>query len=64
MSFEMQVEDMSCSGCESAVESAIDGLSGVSGVRADHESGTVVVDGDPDRGVVATAIEDAGYTVS
>uniref|UniRef100_UPI001F0CEF61 heavy-metal-associated domain-containing protein n=1 Tax=Halalkalirubrum salinum TaxID=2563889 RepID=UPI001F0CEF61 len=55
---------MSCSGCESAVESAIDGLSGVSGVRADHESGTVVVDGDPDRSVVAAAIEDAGYTVS
>jgi len=64
MSFEMQAEDMSCSGCELAVESAIDGLSGVSGVTADHESGAVVVDGDPDRGVVATAIEDAGYTVS
>lgn len=64
MSLEMRVEDMSCSGCESAVESAIGSLSGVSAVRADHDSGTVVVDGDPDRNAVVAAIEDAGYTVS
>jgi Heavy-metal-associated domain. len=54
---------MSCTGCESNVEAAVSELQGIQGVEADHEAGTVTVDGDVDEGTVTSAIEDSGYEV-
>jgi len=55
---------MSCTGCESNVEAAVSELPGCEGVEADHEAGTVTVEGDVDETVVASAIEDSGYEVA
>jgi len=63
MSTTLAVSGMSCTGCESNVESAVSELAGVQAVDADHEAGTVTVEGDVDHGAVESAIEDSGYEV-
>ncbi|ATW89867.1 copper chaperone CopZ [Halohasta litchfieldiae] len=63
MSTTFSVTGMSCTGCESNVEAAVSELQGIQGVEADHEAGTVTVDGDVDEGTVTSAIEDSGYEV-
>jgi len=63
MSTTLAVSGMSCTGCESNVESAVSELAGVQAVDADHEAGTVTVEGDVDQGAVESAIEDSGYEV-
>ncbi|WP_178917205.1 heavy-metal-associated domain-containing protein [Natronomonas gomsonensis] len=60
----LNVEDMACDGCEANVEEAIRGVAGVTGVDADHESGTVVVEGDADAEALVAAVDDAGYEAS
>ncbi|MFP9191859.1 heavy-metal-associated domain-containing protein [Natronosalvus vescus] len=55
------VTGMSCGGCESTVESALEELDGVSAVSADNESDSVTVEGDADTDAIVAAIEDAGY---
>ncbi|MFP8956058.1 heavy-metal-associated domain-containing protein [Natrialbaceae archaeon A-CW3] len=55
------VTGMSCGGCESTVESALEELDGVTGVSADNESDSVTVEGDADTDTIVAAIEDAGY---
>ena len=64
MSTTHAVSGMSCTGCESNVEAAVSELSGVQGVDADHEAGTVTVDGDVDEAALREAIEDSGYELS
>lgn len=59
----LEVSGMSCTGCESTVEAAVSKVPGSSDVEADHETGTVTIDGDVDTQAVRTAIEDSGYTV-
>jgi len=63
MRLTLTVSGMSCTGCESNIESAVSELPGCEGVDADHEAGEVVVDGDVDEGAVTSAIEDSGYEV-
>ena len=62
----VSVTGMSCTGCEQSVESALQKLSGVSRVQADHEAEAVevVVGDDVSEDDVAAAIEDAGFEVS
>lgn len=61
----IQVDGMSCGGCEDAVENALRTLDGVHRVEADHEAGTVAVA--TDSGVsdddLGSTIHDAGYEV-
>lgn len=64
MTTTLSVSGMSCTGCESTVEAAVSELSGCEGVAADHEAGTVTVEGDVDETAVASAIEDSGYEVA
>lgn len=59
---ELSVEGMACGGCEENVVDSVSELSGVESVAADHESGTVTVDGG-DGDEIRTAIDDAGYEV-
>lgn len=63
----ISVDGMSCGGCEQNVVDALDGVDGVSDSSADHETGEVTVDHDPDvadEATIGATIEDAGYHVA
>lgn len=59
-----QVDGMSCEGCEQNVVDSVEELEGVEGASADHEAGTVTVEGDAGDEEVRAAIEGAGYEVA
>lgn len=59
----IDVEGMSCSGCESRVEKALSQTAGVKRVDADHTEGTVEVITESEDDV-RQAIHDAGYEVT
>ena len=60
----VNVDGMSCSGCEDNVTDALGELPGVESASADREAGTATVEGDADVDAVVAAIEDAGYEAS
>jgi copper chaperone CopZ len=64
MPIELTVTDMSCTGCEGAVEDALADVRGVESAAADHETDRVTIEGDADPEALVEAIEDAGYTVA
>lgn len=64
MSQTLTVEGMSCDHCEQTVEEALEGVEGVTEATADHESGSVTVDGSADSDSLVRAVEDAGYDVA
>jgi len=59
----LKVEGMSCNHCKMAVEKALRNISGVESVQVDLAQKEVVVSGSADRGQLAKAVEEAGYTV-
>ncbi len=62
-----KVGGMSCNHCKVAVEKAVKGLPGVSGVSVELSEGLVRVEYDPgeiDRERIAAAIVRAGYRVA
>ncbi len=63
MSVVLEVHGMSCAHCVASITSAVSPLPGVTGVDVALTAGTVHVEGSPDAGAVAAAIEDAGYDV-
>jgi len=66
MSTEITVEGMSCGGCENQVESALEGVDGVTDAVADRERdrATVELDGDAATDDLVAAVEDAGFSAS
>jgi len=63
---ELKVEGMTCGGCSSSVEKALNGKDGVAQVSASHEEDKVSVDFDPSviaQASIEEAIEDAGFDV-
>jgi copper chaperone CopZ len=60
-----QVEGMSCSHCQAAVERAVQSLAGVEEARVELASGrlTVRFASRPDDDAVRRAVEEAGYRV-
>jgi copper chaperone len=52
------VKGMSCEYCEQAVEEALQGISGVSDARADHEAENATIEGGPDSSAFVRATED------
>lgn len=64
MATELTVESMTCDGCESIVEDALEDVDGVEGAEADREEDLVTVEGDADKDDVVEAIDMAGYTAS
>lgn len=61
MATTLSVSGMSCGGCESTVEDAVSALAGCEGVDADHEAGTVTVEGDVSTDELRSTIESSGY---
>lgn len=62
----LQVEGMSCTGCEQRIGTVLGRVEGVREVAADHATGRVEVRVGPelaDRAVLAERIEAAGYQV-
>ncbi|EFW93462.1 Heavy metal transport/detoxification protein [Haladaptatus paucihalophilus DX253] len=60
----IDVDGMSCGGCEQNVVEALEDVSGVSDASADHEAGTATVEGDANDADIVAAVEDAGYDAS
>lgn len=60
----IDVDGMSCGGCERNVVEALEDVSGVSEASANHEAGTATVEGDANGENLVAAIEDAGYEAS
>ncbi|MFC6906416.1 heavy metal-associated domain-containing protein [Halalkalicoccus tibetensis] len=60
----IRVDGMSCEGCESTVVDSLNELSNVEGASADHEAGTVSVEGEADDEELRAAVEGAGYEVA
>ncbi len=60
-----RVAGMTCGHCERAVISELGSVAGVTDVRVDLASGSVTVfSGRPvDRGAIADAVDEAGYTL-
>ncbi len=65
-SIELRVSGMSCGGCEKRITTALERTEGVRRVEADHVSGQVRAQINPeliDRGVLVARIEAMGYDV-
>ena len=63
----LQVEGMTCSGCEQRLGKALGRLDGVREATADHGAGQVRVRFDPsvtDRAALVARIETAGYSLA
>lgn len=63
---ELDVQGMSCGGCENSVKVAVGDLAGVDAVEADHASGRVRVTSTApvDLQAIKQAIVEAGFTVA
>lgn len=62
---ELDVEGMSCSGCENAVTNAVERVEGVQRVEADADSGRVEVTGETGyEEEIRQAVHDAGFDVT
>ena len=64
MTTTLTVTGMHCDGCVSTVESALEGVDGVTAASADREAETATVEGDADVERLVAAVEDAGYGAS
>lgn len=63
----LNVEGMSCGGCEKSISNALLGKDGVNSVEASHSAGTVAIDFDDGKiqaDALAAAIEAAGFDVA
>ncbi|MEU2541306.1 heavy-metal-associated domain-containing protein [Streptomyces iakyrus] len=60
------VSGMSCGHCKATLTRVIGELDGVSGVEVDLDSGHVTVTGaaEPDDGVIAEVVDEAGYELT
>ena len=60
-----RVEGMTCDHCRNAVTAEVSAVPGVQAFSVDVEAGTVTVSADQpvDRSDVATAVDEAGYTL-
>ena len=62
----LDVEGMTCTGCENTIKEAVGKVPGVTGVTASHTEGLAVVKYDSTKTnikAISGAITDAGYTV-
>ena len=63
----LNVEGITCGGCEKSIKNALMDKAGVSDVSASHETGVVTIDFDDSRvqeAELKSAIEDAGFDIA
>ena len=61
---ELQVEGMTCGGCEQSVQRALLRIPGVTAAAADHGAGVVKVEGEAlEPEALESAVEDAGFAI-
>lgn len=64
MAQQYKVEGMTCGHCEMSVQEEIGEIAGVTGVKADHTTGDVTVEGEGFTDEqIAAAVQEAGYTL-
>jgi copper ion binding protein len=61
---EFSVQDMTCNHCKMHVEKACKEVKGVKKVTVNLETKKVLIEGDPDRDQIYSAVKEAGYTPS
>lgn len=64
---ELQVEGMTCTGCEKTIEANVNKLDGIESIKADHEAGKAILSYDKanlDIEAVKKVMADKGYTVT
>ncbi|HZK54776.1 MAG TPA: cation transporter [Desulfosporosinus sp.] len=59
----LKVEGMTCNHCKMRAEKALQGVSGVEGVKVDLTAKEAVVTGNAERAELVKAVVDAGYSV-
>ncbi len=59
----LKIEGMTCMHCKMAVEKALKGVAGVTGVQVDLAKKEAVVAGPVERAAMVKAIDEAGYKV-
>lgn len=64
MTTEITVEGMDCGGCENAVETALESVTGVESAAADRTAERATVEGDARTDELVAAVEDAGFSAS
>jgi len=64
MPTELTVDGMTCQGCESVVETALEMADGVDDAEADRYESVAEVEGDADVETLAEKVEMAGYEPS
>ncbi len=57
------IPDMTCGHCKAAVEAAVQSVDPQASVQVDLDARTARVETGADRGAVAQAIRDAGYSI-
>jgi len=60
----LDVQGMSCDGCEDIVETALEEVSGVEDAEADQDDGTATVEGEANPDDLVEAVDFAGYEAS
>lgn len=63
---QLKVQGMHCHGCEMLIKLTLEEITGVTSASANHQSGIVEVEFDPEKVSIDTlklAIENAGYKV-
>ncbi|PLX15668.1 MAG: hypothetical protein C0599_16300 [Salinivirgaceae bacterium] len=64
---ELQVDGMTCTGCEKTIEANVNKLEGIGSIKADHKAGTAVLTYDEsnvDIEEVKKVMAEKGYTVT
>ena len=64
MDHTIEIRGMSCAGCETTVEEALESVDGVVGVQVDRETDSASVQGEPNWSELEQAVTDAGYEVA
>lgn len=59
----LKIEGLKCMHCKMAVEKALKGVPGVTGVQVDLSKNQAVVVGSAEQAVMAKAVNEAGYKV-
>ena len=67
LSYKVEINGMTCTGCEQTIQNAVNSLDGVSEIAASHTDGNAIVKLNPDKVdtlAIKNKISETGYTVT